>query len=336
MKKLTALLLATLLLFAAAGCSGSSSSAPASGPASSQAPAEKTDLIFADVGWDSIKFHNAVAGLVAEKVFGYTWSETPASTPISHEALIQGEIDVHMEVWTDNLPDYQGDVDAGKLTELGVNFDDNIQGFYIPKYVADANPGLKSVEDLKDYANLFPDPESPGKARIFGGIPGWEITEIMEKKVQYYGLDEQYNYVIPGSDAAMNATIISAWDKQEPVVFYYWEPTWLMGLYDFVLLEDAPYDAATYHEGQTACPSVSVNVCVSNAFAASNPEFCEFLSKYRTSSALTSEGLAYLQENAGSTYTDAAVWFLTEGHPELVDQFLTAEQAATLREALQG
>lgn len=331
MKKIAAFLLALSLIFTAAGCS---SSPAASGSSGAAAPKEKTDLVFADVGWDSIKFHNAVAGLIAEKVFGYTWTETPASTPISHEALMKGEIDVHMETWTDNLPDYAGDLAAGKLTELGVNFDDNIQGFYIPRYVADENPGLKSVADLKDYAHLFPDPDSPGKARIFGGIPGWSITEIMEKKVQYYGLDSQYNYVIPGSDAAMNATIISARDKKEPVVFYYWEPTWLMGLYDFVLLEDAPYDAAAYFEGKTACPSVRVNVCVSNDFAASNPEFCEFLSKYHTSSALTSEGLAYLQQNAGSTYRDAAAWFLKEGHPELVDQFLTSEQASRLREAL--
>lgn len=32
---------------------------------------------------------------------------------------MKGEIDVHMETWTDNLPDYAGDLAAGKLTELG-------------------------------------------------------------------------------------------------------------------------------------------------------------------------------------------------------------------------
>ncbi|MEG1850266.1 MAG: ABC transporter permease, partial [Oscillospiraceae bacterium] len=72
---------------------------------------------------------------------------------------------------------------------------------------------------------------------------------------------------------------------------------------------------------------------VSNAFAKSNPAFCEFLKKYHTSSALTSEGLAYMQANVGSTYGDAAKWFLTE-HSELIDQWLSADQAAKLRTAL--
>ena len=84
MKKIAAFLLALSLILTAAGCS---SSPAASGFSGAAAPKEKTDLVFADVGWDSIKFHNAVAGLIAEKVFGYTWTETPASTPVSYTHL---------------------------------------------------------------------------------------------------------------------------------------------------------------------------------------------------------------------------------------------------------
>ena len=31
---------------------------------------EKT-VVFSDAGWDSVKFHNAVAGLIAEKAYGF-------------------------------------------------------------------------------------------------------------------------------------------------------------------------------------------------------------------------------------------------------------------------
>jgi len=305
------------------------------------ASAEKTTVTFADVGWDSIRFHNAVAGTVAESVFGYTWEEIPGSTPITHEGVIEGDIDVHMEVWTDNIASYAQDIADGKLNELSTNFDDNRQGLYVPRYVIEGDeergiealaPDLKTVEDLKNYADIFEDPEDPKKGRIFGGIPGWEVTEIVEKKVYYYGLDEMYNYVLPGSDAAMSAALISAWDRGEPIVLYYWEPTWLLGMYDMVLLEDAPYDAETYLEGETAFPSVRVTVCVSNDFFESNPEFCAFLENYKTSSALTSEALAYMQET-GADYAEAAKWFLGE-HDELVTQWLTEDQAALLRAAL--
>ena len=328
-KKMAALALAALFLTGAVGCSGGQTEPSAEGTGSAN---EKQEIVFADVGWDSIRLHNAVAGLVAEHVFGYSWVEVPGSTPISHEALMKGEIDVHMEEWTDNLPDYQGDLEAGKFQELGINYDDNAQAFYIPKYVADANPDLKTVKDLANHAELFPDPEDSAKAVIYGGIPGWSITEIMQKKVEAYGLSDRYNYVAPGSQAAMDATVVSALDKQENIVFYYWEPTWLMGKYDFVLLEDEPYNADTFQQGIGACPSVKVTVAVSNAFAQSNPAFCEFLSKYHTSSALTNEGLAHMQETK-EDFVTTAKWLLNQ-HPELIDQWLNEDQAEQLLAAL--
>ncbi|WP_317322238.1 glycine betaine ABC transporter substrate-binding protein [Subdoligranulum variabile] len=299
-------------------------------------PEEKTMITFADVGWDSIKLNNALAGLVAENLFGYTWQETPGSTPISHEALMAGEVDVLMEEWTDNISSYQQDLADGKFTELGINFNDNYQGFYIPRYLAEQYPDLKTVKDLAKYPELFPDPEGPQKGIIYGGITGWSITEIMGKKVEAYGLDQYYNYFVCGSDAILNTAMTSAWDKQEPIVAYYWEPTWLLGMYDFVLLEDEPYDSATYQDGIGACPAVTVTVAVSNDFAASNPEYCEFLSKFSMPSAIISEALAYMQQYAPADYQAAARWLLTESHPELLDQWLTPEQAEQMRLMLSG
>ena len=61
---------------------------------------------FADMGWDSVRFHNAVVGLIAERLFGYHWEEVSATSIIAHEALMNEEIDIEMETWTDNLPHY--------------------------------------------------------------------------------------------------------------------------------------------------------------------------------------------------------------------------------------
>ena len=339
MKKPLSLILAALVALSltvcvsGAGSSGQDTAAGGYGPNRTPAPGEKTSITFADVGWDSIKLNNALAGLVAENVFGYTWQETPGSTPISHEALMLGDVDVHMEEWTDNIASYHDDLDAGKFVELGVNFNDNYQGFYIPRYVADEYPDLKTVKDLAKYPELFPDPEDASKGIIYGGITGWSITEVMEKKVSAYGLDQYYNYFVSGSDAVLNTAMTSAWDNQEPIVAYYWEPTWLLGKYDFVLLEDDPYNPDTFQDGIGACPAVTVTVAVSNDFAASNPEYCAFLSNFSMPSAIISEALAYMQDS-GASYTQAAQWLLTESHPELVSQWLTDEQADALLESL--
>ncbi|MFR1807428.1 MAG: glycine betaine ABC transporter substrate-binding protein [Pygmaiobacter massiliensis] len=300
-------------------------------------------IVFADAGWDSSKFHNAVAGLIAESVYGYTWSETTGSSTVLLEGMKKGEIDVFMEMWTDNIASYDEDIANGRIQEMGTNFDDNMQGFYVPRYVIEGDPErgiepmapeLRNVADLANYASLFKDEEQPSKGRIYGAIPGWEIDNVMYKKYQHYGLDKNFVYFRPGSDASLSAAITSAYEKGEPIVAYYWEPTWLMGKYDFVLLQDAPYDPIGFAEGKTACPAVNVTISTSNAFAEKNPEFCRFLSKYRTSSALTSEALAYMQDT-GANYVDTAKWFLGE-HPELLDQWLAPDDVSKVEAAING
>lgn len=296
---------------------------------------------FADVGWDSIKFHNAVAMIIAESAYGLETEEIGATTPITVQSLKGNDLDVLMEMWTDNVISYKDDIANGLYNELGVNFDDNMQGFYVPRYVIEGDPSrniepvapdLKTVADLARYKDVFPDEEQAGKGRIYGSISGWQIDEIMFKKVQHYGLDKDFNYFRPGSEAAMAAAFTSAYEKGEPIVGYYWEPTWLTGKYDLVVLEDAPYDEALYQEGKTACPAVKVTVVVSNGMLEKAPEFVDFLSQYKTSSALTAEALAYLADNKAS-YEETAKWFLRE-HDDLMSLWLSPEKADLVREAI--
>ncbi|HZJ76883.1 MAG TPA: ABC transporter substrate-binding protein [Oscillospiraceae bacterium] len=301
------------------------------------------EIAFADAGWESNKFHNAVAGLIVKEVYGYDWREVPGTTPVTHEGMLKNEIDVHMEIWTDNILTYMEDLKENKLKELGVNFDDNHQGFYVPRYVIEGDqdrgiealvPDLKYVWDLKKYDDIFPDDEDPSMGRVYGAIPGWMVDEIMYNKYLHYGLDENFIYFRPGSDAALSAAITNAYEKGEPIVAYYWEPTWLIGKYDFVLLEDEPFDENTYLEGKTELSTVKVAIGVSNGFAESAPkELLEFLSKYKTSSALTSKALAYIQDT-GATYEEAAEWFLkTNDH--LIDEWLTPDEAQIIKDFLE-
>ena len=128
--------------------------------------------------------------------------------------------------------------------------------------------------------------------------------------MKFNGLDSQYNYFQPGSDAALSAAFTSAFEKGEPIVGYYWEPTWLTGKYDMVLLED--YPMWIWRNTKPERPLVRLSMLRSASATSSmeeEPEFCEFLEKYETSSALTSEALAYMQDNEGVTYTDTAKWF---------------------------
>ena len=332
MKKfLSGIIILSLLALVLVGCTSGDSSS------------DGGHVTFANAGWDSAYLHNAITGTIAEQVFGYTWDELPGSSTVLQEGIGTGEVDVQMETWTDNLATYDEDIANGRFQELGVNFDDNYQGIYVPRYVIEGDaergiealaPDLQYVWDLKDYPEIFPDDEDPSKGRLYGAIPGWEVDDIMHNKYEHYGLDENFIYFRPGSDAALSAAIVSAYDRGEAIAAYYWEPTWLIGLYDMVLLEDEPFDEETYMDGETELPTVEITVIASNDFAEdeNNADFIEFLGKYSTSSDLTSEGLGYMQET-GADYAEAAEWFLRE-NDDLLEDWLTQDQAETLRSYL--
>ena len=310
-----------------------------------EAFAENTGHIkMADAGWDSIRLHNSVVGYIAEHGYGITWEEVPGSTPITFEALKNGEIDVYTEIWTDNLPSYEDDVNQGLLLDLGINFDDNAQGIYVPTYVIEGDlergiepiaPDLKTVSDLKKYAHVFVDEENPSMGRIYGAIPGWEVDGIVKNKYHYYGLDENYFYFSPGSETALSAAFVAAYEKGEPIVGYNWEPTWLTGLYDFTLLEDAPYiSEQEYAAGETEFPSVKITVGVRPGFDEDYPEFTAFLSNYHTSSQLTANALGYIQET-NSSYDEAALWFI-EQNEDLIKDMMPADIWAKVEESIYG
>ena len=299
-------------------------------------------ISFADAGWDSIRFHNAVAGTIIEELYGYSWTEVTGSTPVTHQGLLSGEIDIHMEIWSANIASYEDDKANDRFKELSTNFDDNYQGIYVPRYVIEGDaekgiepmaPDLKYIWDLKDYPDVFPDDENPGMGRIYGGIPGWEVDQILYNKYLHYGLDENFIYFRPGSDSALASAITSAYEKGEPIAAYYWEPTWLLGMYDMILLEDEPFNPDTYLAGETEIPPVNVTIGVSNAFVEEgHEEVVSFLSNYQTSSALTSEALAYMQET-GADYVETARWFLSE-HAELLDEWLEPADAEKMKDYL--
>jgi glycine betaine/proline transport system substrate-binding protein len=83
---------------------------------------QKETIIFADEGWDSVRFHNEVAGIILDAGYGYSMEQTTGSSAAVWQGLIDGDIDVHMEGWTQNLGEiYTNAIDSGEVEEIAVN-----------------------------------------------------------------------------------------------------------------------------------------------------------------------------------------------------------------------
>lgn len=304
---------------------------------------EKTIAIkVTDNGWDSQMLHNEIARVIVESAYdNYTFETSAGSSTMNWQALLTGDIDLDIESWTDNVTSYTDDLTNGDIVEVGVLVPDSAQGLYVPRYMIEGDPSrgieavapeLKTVNDLKQYAAAFPDDEDKTKGRIYGSIPGWMADEVLYKKYEYYGLNEMFNYARLGSESTLFASLASAYNLGEPWVGYCYEPTWVSGKLDIVLLEDAPYDAALFAEGKTEFPKQPLKIISSKNFAKKAPELVMFFGKYQTGSSLISKALAHLDET-GETHAETAKWFLKE-YDYLLDEWLPAERAERVRKAI--
>lgn len=285
-------------------------------------PKETVVLKLADAGWDSIQLHNSIASFIIRNGYGLETEQISGTTAITWKALLENDLQIYLEVWSENIASYADDLAAGKIKEVSINFNDNAQGLYVPRYVIEGDatrgiepmaPDLKTVKDLARYADVFADPEEPAKGRLYGAVSGWEVDKIVNNKYMAYGLDQNFNYFQPGSDAALAASLVSAYEKGDAWVGYYWEPTWISGQYDLVLLQDESYtgDDEAMKQGLTEFPANKVTVVINAQLEKDHPEVAQFLSRYKTSSALTASGLAAM--NSEQLTTDqAAIRFLKE------------------------
>ena len=298
---------------------------------------------FADAGWDSIRVHNSIARTIIEEGYGYDTEETNGTSAATFQALEQGDINVYMEVWTDNIKDiYEEAIEKETVLKLATNFDDNTQGLYVPTYVIEGDkergieaiaPDLKTVEDLAKYPEIFQDPEDKSKGRIVGAPSSWIVSEHIAEKIETYGLDETYNYLAPGSDSAIVASLAGAYQKGEPWVGYYWSPTWVTASYDLTLLEDNPYDAAIWDENKgTEFGPNDVVVAVHKDLETQAKDVVEFLKKYETSSELTEVALNYMEETDADA-EEAAEWWMEE-YEDIWTSWVSEEVAGKVKESL--
>lgn len=227
-----------------------------------------------------------------------------------------------MEMRPDNICElYDEAINSRDIKKMSVNFDDNSQGLYVSSYIIEGDEkhgieplatDLKHLKDLKKYPEVFEDPEDPGRGRIINAPTGWAVDKDINKKIELYKLNETFNNFTAGSDAAIIASLESAYNKGEGWVGYYWEPTAVSVKYELTLLEEPEYEEEIFNDtAGTEFPSMETLVVVNHKLPDLVPEVTEFLSNYQTTSELTTEALIYMEEN-DATAEEAANWWLKE------------------------
>ncbi len=310
-------------------------------------------VMFGDLDWDSNRFHTALARIIVETGFGCRTDAIPGSTIPLMVAIGRGDIDILMEVWKDNVTEaWERAEREGKAVLLGVNYPDSVQGWFVPRYLIEGDPGrgiaprapgLRRVRDLPRFKHLFRDPEEPSKGRFYNCVLGWNCEIINTRKLAAYGLDRDFTNFRAGTGAALAAAIASRYARGRPFLAYYWSPTWVLAKYDLVMLAEEPYNERDWlalrntddprKAKPVAYPSVAVHVGANTEFARAAPGLVRFLSKYGMSARIVSQALLYLKDTPDADAGEAAREFLRT-REDVWRGWLSTDAAARVSAAL--
>ncbi|MBX6350717.1 MAG: ABC transporter substrate-binding protein, partial [Clostridia bacterium] len=332
------------------------------GPAPGEACQELTgDTIkFADTQFQTLWINDAIAQYIIEHGYCRPTESVTVTTPVAEQSLETGQLHVWMELWQFNIMGWYGPATkSGQVLDLGPVYDTSTQGWYVPTYVVKGDPergieplapDLESVFDLPKYWQIFKDPNDPKKGLFVNCIQPWTCSQVNEAKLHAYGLDKYYNDVKPGTAPALDATIAGAFDRGEPILFYYWEPTWLLGKYDATKLKEPPFSDECNAELQSvltgkkkpdevdetagcAYQTYPIDKGVWAGLKDMAPEVVDFLAKMDVQLEPLEKTAAYMEVN-DTTAEEAAIWYLRH-YPDIWKAWVPADVAARVAAALE-
>jgi glycine betaine/proline transport system substrate-binding protein len=165
-----------------------------------------------------------------------------------------GQPAVAPELWISRIADIWNQASkAQKVREAGGSYaEPALEGWFIPNYVAEAQPGLTNVAALLQFSQLFV--SGGGKPRFISCPIDWGCAVINRNLLKANGLDALFDVVEPANRFELDTLIAAAVSRKEPILFYYWQPNAVLAQFGFKSLDLGPYDKEAFLcLGRRAC-----------------------------------------------------------------------------------
>ena len=216
------------------------------GAFSTQANANCGSITIAEMDWASAEMFAHIDKTILENAYGCEIELVPGATmPTATSMMEKGEPDVAPELWINAVRTALDAATAeGRLHYAAEVFSDTgEEGWWIPQYIADANPDIQTVEDAMNRPELFPHPEGDGAA-LYTCPSGWNCQLSTNNLFRAFGGESKgFRIVDPGSGGALAGAIGEAYEKGEGWFGYYWAPTAILGKYPMKKLSfNVPHD----------------------------------------------------------------------------------------------
>jgi glycine betaine/proline transport system substrate-binding protein len=315
---------------------------------SSAGATECGSVTIASMNWQSAEVISNLDKLILNEGYGCQAEITVGDTvPTITSMAEKGQPDIAPEAWIDLLPDVVAKgTEEGRIVKIGSPLPDGgNQGWWIPKYLADKHPDIKTIPDLLKHPELFPNEEDASKGAILNGPQGWGGTVVTTQLFKAFAAEKaNFTLVDTGSAAGLDGAIAKAYERGKGFAAYYWAPTALLGKYPMVKLEaGVDADAVEWKRCNTVadCPDPKPNAwpvdtivtLVAKPFSEkAGPEVMSYLEKRSWSNETIGKLMAWMTDNQASG-EDGAKHFLKE-NKDIWTKWVSADAAVKIEAAL--
>ena len=277
--------------------------------------------------WTGSAVNANVAKIVLESKLKTAVKLVEIDENASWAGLDSGDIDANLEIWpSGHAKDKTTYIDEKKtVTDIGVLGPDAKIGWYVPSYMTDADPSLKTWEGFKD----------PAKAKQFATAESGSLGAFLMGDPSYVSYDEQIianlklplKFVVAGSEAAEITAIQQAVADKKPLLLQFWQPHWLQSkvkLTEIKLPAVTPAcDAsAAAKDGKYNCdyPVDHLYKAASVKLATKNPAALSFLKKFKLTRDQQNEIAGAGDGDAKQVAAAAQKW--VDANPDVVKAWL--------------
>lgn len=304
-------------------------------------------VTIANMNWASAEVLANIDKIILEEGYGCD-AELVAgdTTPTLTSMIEKGEPDVAPEAWINAMRELLDKATGeGKLHYAVESLSDGgVEGWWIPKYMAEAHPEIKTVVDALEHPELFPHPDDADKGGLYNCPEGWgcriNTTNLFKA---YDGPGHDFELIETGSAAGLDGSIAKAYESEKPWLGYYWAPTAILGKYEMVSLEfPAEHDKKGWDECITVpdCADPKPNswsksevyTVVTDRFKQAGGPAYEYLTARSWPNSTVNKLLAWMADNQ-ATGEDGAYHFLKENE-DIWTKWVSPEAAEKVKKAV--
>ena len=277
--------------------------------------------------WTGSAVNANVAKVVLESKLGTPTELVALDENAAWVGLDSGDLDANLEIWpSGHAADHKTYIEEKKsVVDLGVLGPHAKIGWYVPSFVIDQHPELKTWEGFKDptLAKLFATAESGAQGQFLMGDPSYVTYDEQIIK----NLNLPLKYTVAGSEAALITAIQASETDQKPLLLQFWQPHWLQSKVKLTQVElpavtDACLASAAAADGNYACdyPVDELYKAANAGLEAKNKAAFDFLSKFQLTTDQQNE-IAAMVDSDGQT-PDAAAKSWVDANPDVVTGWL--------------